>query len=289
MAEAEKSLGSVRFGPFELLLDTQELRKHGISVNLSGQAIQILTVLTASPGRLVTREELQQKLWPGASYGDPEHGLNAAINKLREKLGDSATTPTYVETLPGRGYRFIFPVESPIDLSREHGLHAVVPIAPPEPQPEPPANKPKRRWKLILAVALTTVALAASAVLVVKRSSYLWNTHWGKWLISTLWPPPPPPPLATQRPLTTNPDDTAVTGGVISPDGKYLAYADSTGLYLRQVESGETHAVPLPKGFDAFPESWFPDSAHLVVSRIEPGKGPPAYGSRRSWAERRAN
>jgi tetratricopeptide (TPR) repeat protein/DNA-binding winged helix-turn-helix (wHTH) protein len=107
MAQADKTLGSVTFGPFELLLDTQELRKHGVPVKLAGQAIQVLIVLVARPGQLVTREELQQKLWPGASVGDFEHGLNAAVNKLREKLGDSATTPTYVETLPGRGYRFI--------------------------------------------------------------------------------------------------------------------------------------------------------------------------------------
>src|SRR6516165_11562308 len=99
MAEAEKSVGTVRFGPFELSLETQELRKHGFPVNLYGQAIQILLVLTANHGKLVTREELQQKLWPGGNYGDPKHGLNAAINKLREKLGDSATTPTYIETL----------------------------------------------------------------------------------------------------------------------------------------------------------------------------------------------
>src|SRR6516225_7505173 len=112
MAQADKSLGSVRFGPFELLLDTQELRKHGVPVKLFGQPIQVLIVLCARPGQLVTREELQQKLWPGDSYGDFEHGLNAAINKLREKLGDSATTPTYVETLPGRGYRFIGTIET---------------------------------------------------------------------------------------------------------------------------------------------------------------------------------
>src|SRR5262245_251070 len=101
MAEASKSLGSVQFGPFELLLDTQELRKHGLPDKLSGQAIQILIDLATRPGQLVTREELQRKLWPTDSYGDFEHGLNAAVNKLREKLRDSATTPTYVETLPG--------------------------------------------------------------------------------------------------------------------------------------------------------------------------------------------
>ena len=88
MAEAEKSLGSVQFGPFELALDTQELRKHGIPLKLSGQAIQVLAMLIANPGRLVTREQLQKKLWPADSFGDFEHGLNAAVNKLREKLGD---------------------------------------------------------------------------------------------------------------------------------------------------------------------------------------------------------
>ena len=93
MTQVDKSLVSVRFGPFELLLDTQELRKNGVPVKLFGQPIQVLIVLCARPGRLVTREELQQKLWPGDSFGDFEHGLNAAVNKLREKLGDSATTP----------------------------------------------------------------------------------------------------------------------------------------------------------------------------------------------------
>src|SRR5215472_15775601 len=112
MTEVEKSLGAVRFGPFELSLETEELRKNGVALKLSGQAIQVLAMLTANPGKLVTREELQKKLWPGDSFGDFEHGLNAAVNKLREKLGDSATTPTYIETLPGRGYRFIAQVEN---------------------------------------------------------------------------------------------------------------------------------------------------------------------------------
>jgi len=113
MPEERAVLGSVRFGRFELSADTGELRKDGVRLKLSGQAIQVLTMLVASPGKLVTREELQQKLWPGASYGDPEHGLNAAINKLRETLGDSATEPKYIETVPGRGYRFIAALDQP--------------------------------------------------------------------------------------------------------------------------------------------------------------------------------
>jgi DNA-binding winged helix-turn-helix (wHTH) protein len=94
MAEPVKSADIIRFGRFELSADTGELRKDSIRLKLSGQAILVLTILAANPGKLVTREELQQKLWRGASYGDPEHGLNAAVNKLRETLGDSATEPT---------------------------------------------------------------------------------------------------------------------------------------------------------------------------------------------------
>jgi DNA-binding winged helix-turn-helix (wHTH) protein len=84
MAEPTRTLGSICFGRFELSAETGELRKDGVRLKLAGQAIQVLAMLAANPGELVTREDLQQKLWPGASYGDPEHGLNAAVNKLRE-------------------------------------------------------------------------------------------------------------------------------------------------------------------------------------------------------------
>lgn len=97
----------VLFGPFEVDLRTQEIRREGVVVRLSGQPFQILEMLLSRPGALVTREELQQRLWPEASLIDSTHGLNAAINKLREALGDSALTPRYVETLPRRGYRFV--------------------------------------------------------------------------------------------------------------------------------------------------------------------------------------
>jgi DNA-binding winged helix-turn-helix (wHTH) protein len=99
------------FGPYELSLDSEELRKDGNRLKLSGQAIQVLVVLANNRGKLVTREELQQRLWPGATCGDFEHGLNAAVNRLRETLGDSATDPTYIETVPRRGYRFIARVD----------------------------------------------------------------------------------------------------------------------------------------------------------------------------------
>jgi DNA-binding winged helix-turn-helix (wHTH) protein len=109
--DSSESNSLVFFGPFEVNLRTQEIRRHGTVVRLSRQPFQILEMLLAHPGELVTRDELQRRLWPGASLVDCTHGLNAAINKLREALGDSAITPRYVETLPRRGYRLIGTVD----------------------------------------------------------------------------------------------------------------------------------------------------------------------------------
>jgi Tol biopolymer transport system component/DNA-binding winged helix-turn-helix (wHTH) protein len=100
-----------RFGSFEVDLHTQELWKFGTRLKLVGQPFEILAVLLSKPGELVTREELRTRLWPADTFVDFNHGLNAAVNKLREALSDSAEAPRYVETLPRRGYRFIAAVE----------------------------------------------------------------------------------------------------------------------------------------------------------------------------------
>jgi len=100
----------ISFGPFEADLQTQELKKQGVRLRLPGQSFQILSMLLERPGELISREELHQALWPSDTFVDFEKGINAAINRLREALGDSADTPRYVETLPRRGYRLIVPV-----------------------------------------------------------------------------------------------------------------------------------------------------------------------------------
>src|SRR3984893_2936697 len=101
----------IRFGPFEADVHTRELWRVGVRIKLIGQPFEILTVLLSKPGRLVTREELRSRLWPADTFVDFNHGLNAAINKLRDALCDSAENPKYIETLPRRGYRFIASVE----------------------------------------------------------------------------------------------------------------------------------------------------------------------------------
>lgn len=99
--------GQVRFGPYRADFKTQELWKEGIRLKLARQPFEILELLVAQPGQLVSREELQKRLWAEGHFVDASHGLNAAVNKLREALCDSAENPKYIETLPRRGYRFI--------------------------------------------------------------------------------------------------------------------------------------------------------------------------------------
>src|SRR5713226_7541172 len=101
----------VRFGVFELDLVAGELRKSGLRIRLQEQPFQVLALLLERPGDVVTREDLRQKLWPADTFVDFDHSLNTAINKLREALGDSASSPRYVETLARRGYRFLATVE----------------------------------------------------------------------------------------------------------------------------------------------------------------------------------
>src|SRR5499425_2572371 len=101
----------IRFGAFELDLRTCELRKGSRPVKIVGQPYAVLVTLVERPGEIITREELQQKLWASDTFVDFEHGLNAAVNKLREALGDNAENPRYIETLPRRGYRFIGPLD----------------------------------------------------------------------------------------------------------------------------------------------------------------------------------
>src|SRR5215470_1873570 len=99
----------IRFATFEVDLQAQELRKAGLRLKLSGQPFQVLAMLLEQPGAVVTREELQKRLWPD-TFVDVDHNLNTAINKIRETLGDSSENPRFVETLPRRGYRFIGPI-----------------------------------------------------------------------------------------------------------------------------------------------------------------------------------
>lgn len=122
------------FGVYEVDRKTRQLRRQGSRIRLQDQPFQVLCMLLDNAGSVVTREQLRQALWPGSVYVDFDHGLNNAIARLREALSDDAASPTYIETLPRLGYRFIYPIESP-------------PVA-------PPVATPRRRLAPWLAGAL---------------------------------------------------------------------------------------------------------------------------------------
>jgi Tol biopolymer transport system component len=199
---------------------------------------------------VVTREEIQQKLWPQDTFVDFEHSINAAVKRLREALDDSADNPRFVETLHRRGYRFIAPVDGAALAAisdRRAGVGA--------------GREPAVRRRRL-------VALAAGVVLILLAFAAYWLTH----------RPPLPPPARqlTERRLTANPSENAVKEGIVSPDGKYLAYSDQTGMHLKLIQTGETLNIPQPEGAAPdragwWPNGWFPDSTRFIASAFEAG------------------
>src|SRR5664279_5675083 len=115
-----------RFGAFELNEATGELRKQGIRIKLHSQPFQVLVMMLERPSELVTREEMRQRLWGDDTIVDFDHGLNTAVNKLREALGDAGAQPRHVETVSGRGYRFIAPVSVVEPASRILGESSAI-------------------------------------------------------------------------------------------------------------------------------------------------------------------
>jgi TolB-like protein/DNA-binding winged helix-turn-helix (wHTH) protein/Flp pilus assembly protein TadD len=154
MVANSPSTQPVRFGLFEFDAASGELRKQGLRLKLRGQPLEILALLLARPGEVVTRDELQRGLWHADTFVDFEHSLNAAMKRLRAALGDSAETPRFIETVARRGYRFIAPVD--------HGTAAATPVE--AQHPLSPAVLPSQRRHLILvgAVVATGLVIAVS-------------------------------------------------------------------------------------------------------------------------------
>src|SRR5437870_5845169 len=113
MPFSEVHRGVIRFGVFEVDLPAGRIRRNGLRVHLQDQPFRVLAMLLERPGEVVTREDLRKRLWPADTFVDFEHGLNAAVKRLRDALGDSAENPRFVETVPRRGYRFIGSVDVP--------------------------------------------------------------------------------------------------------------------------------------------------------------------------------
>ena len=250
-----------RFGSFELSEREGELRKGGVRIKLQEQPFLVLVELVANAGKLVLREDLRKKLWPVDTFVDFDVGLNSAIRKLRQALNDDADSPRYIETLAKRGYKFVAPVAdsaaAPATKSKDSPPDASISLASDDAKStasEQIQRKP-RSWYWVLAAACVLALVSYGALVAWRRA----NT---------------PPPLAVEQRITANPREAPITAAVMSPDGKYVAYSDTTGVYIRHIDTGEVRPLQLPKGFNAIPTSWFPDDSRLLLKVLDdaPGK-----------------
>ena len=226
-----------RFGAFEIDLSCGELRRNGMKVKLQEQPFQILALLLERRGEVVTREEVRTRLWPADTFVDFDHSLNAAIRRLRDALGDCAENPTFVETVARRGYRFMAPVSAV--PGNGNGSIVTVPTS-----VEAFPSGAHRWWFVAVVGALVLVVMGVAL-------GFFFASHYSA-------------PARVTR-LTANPLDDPIISAAISHDGRYLAFSDEDGFYLRQVDTGETHSISLPEGLLPNSISWFPDNVHMVL------------------------
>jgi Tol biopolymer transport system component/DNA-binding winged helix-turn-helix (wHTH) protein len=248
----------VRFGVFEADLAAAELRKSGLRIKLRDQPFRILAMLLERPGEVVSREELHQLLWPEDTFVDFDHGLNAAVNRLREALGDVAGSARFIETVPRRGYRFIVPVQ----------VIATPPQAPPESQaPTSESEAPTSQWRPAnrnwrwewLAVAVAAIGIGAAAIAVwVGRGN---------------------PLTLVAVPITSDPEQEHSPS--LSPDANHVAYVrgsraesglrEADDIYVRQIGEERELALTsdlLPKGYPV----WSHDGRFIAFVRYSQGQ-----------------
>jgi len=258
MEASSTPTSTIRFGDFELLPDSGELKKAGARVRLSGQAFETLVLLVEARGKIVSREELQKALWANSSFGDFEHGLNAAINRLRGALGDSATDSRFVETLPRRGYRFIHPLveEMPAEEIRTPPLAESTLYDPPL-HLAPERKDPRLRW-----------IAAASALLLIVAAIWIYLARRPSNDFADL----------KETPLTTLPGSEI--SPTFSPDGSQIAFGwdgENNGagydLYVQTVGSENPHRLTHNPVHPWLTAAWSPDGRFIAIRAEEQGSG----------------
>jgi Tol biopolymer transport system component/DNA-binding winged helix-turn-helix (wHTH) protein len=244
MAETQARGRVVRFGEFEADLQTGELRKNGLKLKFSGQPFQVLAILLERPSEVVTRDELQKRIWRN-TFVDGERNLNTAVNKLREVLGDSADNPRFVETLPRRGYRFIGRPQSAVQPD--------VPAA-----AEPAGGPIRHRVRLQMGAGVLAILVIALAVL----GGYRWHGQ-----------RPQEHAALTAVPFTALQGEA--TSPAISPDGSRIAFAwngdpgnDEKGFDLYVKAIGSETLLRLTRNPSTWiSAAWSPDGTQIAFQR----------------------
>jgi Tol biopolymer transport system component/DNA-binding winged helix-turn-helix (wHTH) protein len=250
----------VRFGLFELNLRAGELRKSGIRIKLQEQPFQILAMLLERPGEIVTREELQKRLWPQDTFVDFDLSLNSAVKKLRQALGDDSENPRFIETLYRRGYRFIGQtngapaVEAPATPQQ---------VLPPSSQGNVVAHEPAAKTRKINLVVLAWIIPA----LLIVIAALVWFTR-----------PSPPPRILGYTQITH--DGLRKLSMVTDSERLYIEelQGDHFGISQVSVNGGESSAVPIPFA-NSFAADIASDGSALLVTSFKGTEGPAALWS----------
>ncbi|MGC1298649.1 MAG: winged helix-turn-helix domain-containing protein [Alloacidobacterium sp.] len=248
----------LRVGEFEVDLRCGELRRNGDKIKLQQRPFQILAALLQRPGEVVTRDEIRKKLWPSDTFVDFEHGINTAVNKLREALGDDVENPRFIETLPRYGYRLITPVE----VVETNGATPEVeaPPAPPQHANTQGPSTQKSRPMVALAAGLITL-LAAAAI-----------------AIFFFLPRHTATPLRNTWVQITNYSDSA-TAPALSPDGRMIAFIRGPDTFVTR---GELYVKMLPDGEPVqlthdnllkMAPAFSPDGSRIAYTTTDPGFG----------------
>jgi eukaryotic-like serine/threonine-protein kinase len=241
----------IRFGLFELDLKAGQLTRNGSKLRLPQQPLQLLAVLLERPGEILTREELRQRLWPSDVFVDFDHGLNKSVQKLRDVLGDSATSPRYIETIPRVGYRFIAPVRNGT-RPPEFGPVTEIPHQPAEATVPATAmvGSPRTRWWALIAAVCATCAIIAAY-------------HFAR----------PHAPVLKYTQLTDFTDSAIAPA--LSPDGHILAFirGDSSfmsadQIYVKMLPHGEARRLTNDARFK-YNLAFSPDGSQIAYTVLE--------------------
>jgi DNA-binding winged helix-turn-helix (wHTH) protein/Tol biopolymer transport system component len=255
------------FGPFSLDTFARLLLKDGQPVSLSPKAAETLVVLVENAGQLVDKDELMKKVWPDTFV--EEGNLTKNIFVLRKSLAEYDESREYIETMHKRGYRFVADVNVIANPATTTAAPLPATISPTESvTPEPsvsPANGSRANWVLLLGVSLALVSAIVFALRFTKRTAHS-------------------PLDVKQRQLTFSSSENPVRYGAISPDGRYLAYADLNGIHRMLIETGESQTVPQPEVFqkernDWQDFHWFPDGTRFLVNQNPPPERESGYAA----------
>jgi Tol biopolymer transport system component/DNA-binding winged helix-turn-helix (wHTH) protein len=224
----------IRFGLFEFDLSAGELRKQGRKIKLQDQPFQVLALMLRRPGEIVTREELQQALWSADTFVEFDQGLNTAVKKIRQAVGDSADNPRFIETIPRKGYRFIAPVSG---------------NEPPSPPPGVPVAVRPRHFLRIAALMALIVA---------------GGVGWFFWPSKTSEPAPEPVPLTSYPGLESSPS--------FSPDGNQVAFEwevpgkEKSHVFVKLIGASEPQRLTKNPAAE-FGPAWSPDGRLIAFHR----------------------